>query len=142
MAATAGGECAGPGGHHRRGVPTADHTRYCLVQHSGYGYGGKPMMAGGLELREVSGSLADAVVAAGGVVVSGWARADALAEREMYPPGVIGLIPEAEGHFAALKVDSLAVYVPTRAGAAFAALASSWEGGTEELFEVVEGLSG
>ncbi|MEO6159048.1 MAG: hypothetical protein ABIQ39_15635 [Ilumatobacteraceae bacterium] len=87
--------------------------RYTLVQHSGYGYAGKEGFAKAVETRRVSSDkVADAIVAAGGVVIDGYVAAEDAAENENYPPDLEGLYPRVNGRFGQRKVDGLALYIP------------------------------
>jgi len=88
---------------------------YTIVVHSGYGYGGDPTFARGLETRAVPRRMVDAVREAGGVLTSS-AFAGAIGDAEMYPPGTMGLVPAASGCFAAVAIDSLNLYIPTVVG--------------------------
>lgn len=121
----------------RAGAPSVSGSFHCIVQHSAAGYGGDGTFRRGLETRAVDAATAVKVRAAGGVALENWAFADCLAEIEMYPPGDDGLVPLAQGGFAALTVDGLAVYTPTPAGQMFAALADTWTGSPDDLAELV-----
>jgi hypothetical protein len=87
---------------------------YTIVQHSGFGYGGNTQFEKALETRHVSTQRdAEAIRRAGGIVFQTYIAADGFTEREQYPPGHAGLIPDASGEFSAtIKVDGLALYLP------------------------------
>lgn len=85
---------------------------HAVVQHSAAGYKGDPTFAAGLETRAVTKAQATAVGHAGGVLFPDYMSAEDYADAEMYDL-VEGLVPMAPGKFAAVKVDGLAVYVPT-----------------------------
>lgn len=87
---------------------------YTVVQHSGYGYGGKPAFERGLETRNLTTKgEATRVTKAGGLVFDSYAEAEDYAFDEQYREVTHGgLTPRAPGSFAAYEVDGLRVYVP------------------------------
>lgn len=91
-------------------------TKWTLVQHSGYGYAGKPGFKQGLEERRVDGARAQAtVVKEGGVLLDTYGEAHDLAFKLMYPgDDVTGMYPRFRGTFSHMEVDGLKVAVPLR----------------------------
>ena len=87
-------------------------TKYVVVQHSGYEYGGKEEFQQGLETRRIT-RISDLkkVLAAGGKVFDSYFEAEEYALEEMYK-GVEGLIPNAPGRFSDKTIDDLAIYIP------------------------------
>lgn len=89
--------------------------KWTVVQHSGYGYAGKPGFAKGLEVRVVhTKAEQDKVEKAGGLLFDTYIAADKFGDEAMFPPEVGGMYPQAAGTFASLEVDGLRVYVPVR----------------------------
>lgn len=90
-------------------------TKYTVVQHSGYTYGGNPEFEQAVEPRMIP-NVRDLrkVQAAGGVVLDGYVEAEDFCDAANYPPGTEGIVPQARGTFADVRVDSLRVYVPVR----------------------------
>lgn len=90
-------------------------TKSTAVQHSGFGYGGKPEFEKGLEVRTVGTKAEqDKVLDAGGVLFDTRAAAEEFCDRAMWPdtrPG-LDLIPRARGRFSDTEVDGLRVYIP------------------------------
>lgn len=87
-------------------------TKYTLVQHSGYGYGGKLGFRLAVEVRQIEGKEIERVEKAGGVLFDTFREADEAENRENYPPGVEGIYPRVRGRFHKTKVDQLAIYLP------------------------------
>jgi hypothetical protein len=87
---------------------------YTLVQHSGFGYGGKPGFRRAVELRYVTPVQAKRVVEAGGVVFESWYDADSAEMMSGYPAPEFdtGIYPNVQGKFSTLEIDQLRVYVP------------------------------
>jgi hypothetical protein len=96
-------------------MTSVSDDRYTVVQHSGYGYAEDPQFRQALETRRVSTAAeARKIERAGGLVLS-YEEAERFAEKAMYPPDAGNwLIPAAQGTFADLQVDGLAVYLPVR----------------------------
>lgn len=95
-------------------MPSTD-VKYTVVQHSAFGYKDDPQFEAGLETRRVTTQKAQRdVIKVGGLLFDGQHEAETFCDEAMYPVGVEGLIPAARGTFAALKVDSLAVYISVR----------------------------
>ncbi len=86
---------------------------YTLVQHSGFGYAGKPGFCQAVETRTLTKGDATRVRKAGGVIVPTYSEAESLAEHVNYPPEVVGMHPRCRGNFSKKKVDQLRIYVPT-----------------------------
>lgn len=86
---------------------------HTLVQHSGYGYGGKQGFARAVETRQLDERQEAAVRKAGGIVIPDYAMAGELEHHVNYPPEVEGMYPRCRGTFSATVVDHLKVYVPT-----------------------------
>lgn len=88
-------------------------SKYTLVQHSGYGYAGKPEFQAAVELKEIKGKEIDKVKRAGGAVFDDYREGSEAETRENYPPGVVGLIPNVRGRFhKTVSIDRLKVYLP------------------------------
>jgi len=90
-------------------------TLYTLVQHSGFGYAGKPGFKQAVEMRMLTrkGQI-EKVRKAGGMLFDSYAAASDAADTENYPEEVQGLYPRARGTFARFVVDGLHVYIPSR----------------------------
>lgn len=88
---------------------------HTLVQHSGYGYGYNPQFEQAVEEREIPAGKKslDRIKKVGGIIVKNYGEANNLSELVNYPPEVKGLVPEARGSFATIKVDGLKVYIPS-----------------------------
>jgi hypothetical protein len=87
--------------------------KWTLVQHSGFGYGQKPEFRAAVETREVTGKTLEKVKRAGGVLFDSYGEAEDASDRENYPPGTSGLVPNARGAFhTKLEVDQLRLYLP------------------------------
>lgn len=89
--------------------------KYTVVQHSAYGYAGNPQFKYALEERSIDKKGEKRVVDAGGVVCKGYMEASNLCEKWMYPPEVLGIVPDCRsvGTFSKKKVDGLAIFIPT-----------------------------
>lgn len=88
---------------------------WTLVQHSGYGYANKPGFEHGLETRMIeTKTQRKQIVKLGGVIFATYGQAEDAAETFMYPDGVEGMYPKAQGTFADFKVDGLRLYLPVR----------------------------
>ena len=88
--------------------------RWTVVQHSGFNGGERPQFEKGLEPKRVTAPQARKVEAVGGLVFGSYGEADDFADKAMYPPGVDGLIPRAQGTFGSLHIDGLPIYLPVR----------------------------
>ena len=90
---------------------------YTLVQHSGFGFAGKPQFQEAVEeacltsRREV-----ERVRRAGGLLFHTYLRACNRVEAENYPSWIKGLIPHVAGEFAKAKVGGLRIYQPAPRG--------------------------
>lgn len=88
-------------------------AQFTAVQHSGFGYGGNPQFAKGLEVRTVSTKAEQATVhTAGGVLFDTRQAADEFCDRAMWPDEQGGLIPRARGRFSESTIDGLRIYIP------------------------------
>lgn len=88
-------------------------TQHTIVQHSGYGYGGKPSFRHAVESRQVnSAAVAKEILARGGLVFPGYLEAEEYCDTENYRAEVTGLNPHAPGGFDDYLVDGLRVYLP------------------------------
>lgn len=86
---------------------------YTLVQHSGFGYAGKPGFERGVETREVNLAVhRDLVRKVGGVLVTSDLEIDELEEQVNYPEGHESIYPAAQGTFATQTLDGLRIYIP------------------------------
>lgn len=89
---------------------------YTLVQHSGFGYAGKPGFQQAVETRSIDTAKdRDLVKRVGGVLEVNGYEIDELEERVNYPPGVEGLYPKAQGTFSDKTIDGLRIYIPVTA---------------------------
>lgn len=88
---------------------------YTLVQHSGYGFAGKPDFARAVEEAYVDDLKAqDKIRKAGGLLFLSYGEASKYAHELNYPPEVPGLVPRVQGTFhPRLKVGGLLVYLPS-----------------------------
>jgi len=88
-------------------------SKYTLVQHSGYGYGGDSGFSLAVEPRSLSTKAElQRVEKAGGLVFDSYSAASDRGYDENYSPEVNGIYPRAHGRFAAAKVDGLCIYIP------------------------------
>ena len=86
---------------------------WTIVQHSGFGYAGKPGFKKGLEIRAINTEAqSDKVFKANGVLFDNYLAADDYCEEEGYPTGVTGMYPRAPGSFSTKKIDGLYIYIP------------------------------
>jgi hypothetical protein len=93
---------------------TKMHPCWTLVQHSGYGYGGDPGFARGLEIRQVETRAERArVEKAGGVIFDTYVEASKAEDEWPYVDNG-GLYPHAQGTFSDKTIDGLRIYVPVR----------------------------
>jgi hypothetical protein len=100
-------------------------AKWTIVQHSGYGYAGKPGFEHAVETRMLA-TVAEQRRAkkAGGLLFDSWKEAEDFAEGANHPPDheeialkgelLSGLHPAAKGTFSKLLVDGLAIYIPVR----------------------------
>ena len=89
--------------------------KWTLVQHSGYGYGEKEGFRRGVEIRSLSTVGEVRIVQkAGGVVFDSYDDAMEAEESENYPPGTVGMYPNAQGQFSDKIIDDLRIYIPKR----------------------------
>lgn len=90
-------------------------TKYTLVQHSGYGYGGKETFKKAVEVMHLDGPRDVALVSKyGGLIYNTYAEAR---RAEEYLNGIDGKRPflSVPGTFLApVKIDGLALYVPPK----------------------------
>lgn len=86
-----------------------------IVQHSGFGYAGKPGFEFGLETRILHTKAELAIVRkADGLVFNNYNEAEDFCEEAMYPSDNPGLVPTAKGTFSDKEIDGLRIYVPVR----------------------------
>ena len=90
--------------------------KFTLVQHSGYGYGGKLEFVRAVQIQTlVQKRLVEQVLKAGGVVFDSMLEADEREYAENYPDREYGgLIPHVLGRFSDKKIDGLRIYIPAR----------------------------
>ena len=94
-------------------MPKLATPKYTAVQHSGYGYAGKPEFKYGLEVRKIDTEAAlNRVESCQGIIFDSWSEADDFCTEEPYPEDYEGLVPQAPGGFAFEQIDGLRVYVP------------------------------
>jgi hypothetical protein len=89
--------------------------KWTIVQHSGFGYGGKPGFEKAIETRQVS-TLKEqtTVLKAGGLLFDDWKTAD---DYENDPKVVgEGMYPRVPGTFSNHEIDGLKIYVPPKKG--------------------------
>ncbi|MFJ5071651.1 hypothetical protein ACIQC7_35070 [Kitasatospora sp. NPDC088556] len=98
-------------------MPRQPKTQYTLVQHSAAG--NNPEEFGrAVELRSITPGQAQMIRTAGGLVFDSYTEADAEEDAVNYPPGVEGLIPQADGSFSKAKkllLDGSPIYLPVKA---------------------------
>lgn len=89
--------------------------KYTLVQHSGFGYAGKPGFEHGVESRTLTtqGEVTK-VRKAGGLIFDSGFEADEMEEKINYGESTSMLYPNAKGTFSTEKIDGLAIYIPVR----------------------------
>lgn len=86
--------------------------KYTVVQHSGFGYGGKTGFKQGLEVRAVTRQAeVRKVEKAGGILFDSYAEADKFCDEATEGPGIY---PQAKGNFAREAIDGLRIYIPVR----------------------------
>lgn len=88
--------------------------KWTIVQHSGYGWGGKEQFIGGLETDHITTEKQlEKVLKAGGVVFDSYGEADDYSFFAMYKDNPT-LIPWADrfGEFVPRKNGSLALFIP------------------------------
>lgn len=89
--------------------------KWTLVQHSGYGYAGKPGFKQGLEVRSLNRkNQLTAVTKAGGMLFDSYMEAHDMMEKLMYPEDYTGIYPQFRGTFSSHQVDGLRVAIPLR----------------------------
>lgn len=89
--------------------------KWTVVQHSGYGYAGKPDFEHAVEAKGVSSKAEERrVEKAGGALFGSYEEATKFEETANYPPDVRGLVPHCKGTFSELDIDGLKIYVPVR----------------------------
>ncbi|CAH2602992.1 conserved protein of unknown function [Rhodovastum atsumiense] len=84
-------------------------TEYTLVRHSGYALAANPALDDAVEVHELSGQQSYLVRAAGGVVFTTLAAAQAAQDRVNLADGSP---PRAPGYFSSLRIGSAEIYVP------------------------------
>ena len=101
-------------------------TKYVLVRHSAFGYAHDSVFRYGVEPRAVSGKSLEKALAVGATVYDSYIEADRAGMALMYPANYTGMTPIADrvGHFVALKVDGLEVFVQHRIPASVTAEAA------------------
>lgn len=89
--------------------------QWTLVQHSGYGYAGKPGFKQGLEPRSVTRKVqADLVRREGGLLFDNYMEANEMAHNLQYPEGYDGMYPMFRGTFSTHVIDDLKIAIPLR----------------------------
>jgi hypothetical protein len=88
---------------------------WTIVQHSGFGYAGKPGFAQGVEVRRITTKKEENdVKAAGGIMFDTYKEAVDFEMKASYPDDHPGLYPQAKGTFSDRMVDGLKIYIPVR----------------------------
>lgn len=94
------------------GAKKLKNPKYTIVQHSGFGYGGKVSLRHGLEERQIrTEAKLKRVRNAGGVVFDSYREAYEYAFKEQYR-NTRGMYPNAPGPFSTVKIDELRLYIP------------------------------
>lgn len=92
--------------------PTVD-PKWTPVQHSGYGYAGKPGFKQGLEPRQVTTKKEqELVLKSGGILFDNYAKCSDFCDDAMFPDEEGGMYPRAKGTFSSNEIDELAIYIP------------------------------
>lgn len=92
-----------------------DTEKWAIVQHSGFGYSEDPTFRQGLEPKLVTKVTEQRLVEqAGGLLFDGYNEAEDFCDTAMYPPGALGLVPQARGTFSDKEIAGLKIYVPVR----------------------------
>ena len=86
---------------------------HTLVQHSGFGYGGKSGFARAVEIRSLNKKQEAIVRKVGCLIIPTRELAGRMEEDINFPPEVQGLYPCCRGMFSSKEVDQLKVYLPT-----------------------------
>lgn len=88
---------------------------WTIVQHSGYGYGGKDGFYHATETRKINTNQElTRVKKAGGLVFDNYQEATDFSDKANYPEGTVGIYPKARGTFSSEKIDGLYIYIPVR----------------------------
>lgn len=93
----------------------AAKLEWTVVQHSAYGYNDDTGFRRGLESRRIQNKTErNLITAVGGLIFDDYIAAENFAHGAMYPLGVMGLTPAAQGKFSPKKIDGLRIYIPVR----------------------------
>lgn len=88
---------------------------WTVVQHSGYGYSGKPGFEHAVESRVIESARERRTIESeGGLVFAKYNEAEDFAEAANFPEGASGIYPEAKGTFSEKMIDGLRIYIPVR----------------------------
>jgi hypothetical protein len=92
-------------------------VKFTLVQHSGFGYGGKEGFAHGVEERTIDNKRdEEKVIKAGGLIFEDYMEAVEFEEKVngISDPASTSLYPQAKGTFSDKEIDGLKIYIPVR----------------------------
>ncbi len=88
---------------------------WTIVQHSGFGYGGKPGFEHAVETvalnRKSEKTLVESV---NGIIFPTYRDASVFEEQANYPAGTEGIYPDAKGTFSEKRIIGLRIYIPVR----------------------------
>jgi len=85
---------------------------FTLVQHSGWAAAGKWDFKNAVELRTLSGTSAEDIRKAGGLIFDTYSEASIAEHNENYPPELKGMIPRVNGSFSNKEVQGQKLYIP------------------------------
>jgi len=86
---------------------------FTLVQHSGWTSAGKWDFKNAVELRTLSGTSAESIREAGGLIFDTYSEASDAEFNENYPPVLKGMIPRVNGSFSNKEVQGQKIYIPS-----------------------------
>jgi hypothetical protein len=81
------------------------NNKYTLVQHSGYGYGGKPAFSRALEQRHVPDARTEREILKRGGFIGTYEECDEIVDK---------VFLNAKGEFSDYMIDDLRLYIPVR----------------------------
>lgn len=86
---------------------------WTVVQHSGFGYSGKPNFENATETRGIQTKVElNMIKKHGGLVFETYMAAENFSSAANYPEGTEGIIPQAKGTFSERTIDGLRIYIP------------------------------
>lgn len=89
-------------------------SKWTLVQHSGYGFGGDTQFIRAVEIASIETKKEiDTIEKLGGLIFDSYIDADEAEYAENYPdPNDQSIIPNCRGTFARAKISGLKIYIP------------------------------